>query len=87
MEERYQLITKVYGTAESESIRLFLEAAGINVMLAQESAGKSLFPVSIGKMAQVKIFVREGQAEEAVTRLKEMIEGKYSELPDFDQED
>lgn len=84
MDPEYQLITKIYGTAASETIRLLLEAAGIDVFLAQESAGKSIYPVTIGKMAQVKVFVRNDQAEEALAILKDVEDGKYLDTPDLE---
>jgi len=83
MDRSYQMIAKVYGAGIAETIRICLEAAGIEVLVAQESAGKSIYPVTIGKMAQAKIFVRRGQAEEALALLKDIDDGKFLDTPDI----
>jgi len=77
MDKSYKLLTKVYGSADAEMIKLFLESAGIEVLVAQESAGKSLYPLTIGKLAEAKIFVRADCEERARGLLHDLEEGKF----------
>lgn len=77
MDKHYKLLTKVYGSADAEMIKLFLEAAGLEVLIAQESLGKTLYPVTIGKMAEAKVFVLAEDEERAQVLLRELDEGKF----------
>lgn len=77
MDKNYKLLTKVYGAADAEMIKLFLEAAGVEVLIAQESLGKSLYPVTIGKLAEAKVFVLVEDEERALALLRDLDEGKF----------
>lgn len=77
MDEKYKLLTKVYGAADAEMIKLFLEAAGLEVLIAQESLGKSLYPVTIGKLAEAKVFVLAEDEKRALELLQDLEDGKF----------
>ncbi len=84
MDKSYQMIAKVYGAGIADTVKMCLEAAGIEVLVAQESAGRSIYPVTIGKMAQAKIFVRRDQAEEAKALLRDIDDGKFADTPEIE---
>lgn len=67
------------GQLEAEMIKGFLEAQGINVVLSQESIGRT-YGLTAGRLGQVKILVPESQAEEAVSILKAMERGEYEDI-------
>lgn len=67
------------GQLEAEMIKGFLEAQGINVVLSQESIGRT-YGLTAGRLGQVKILVPESQAEEAVSILEAMERGEYEDI-------
>ncbi len=77
MDKNYKLLTKVYGAADAEMIKMFLEAAGLEVLVAQESLGKSLYPVTVGKLAEAKVFVLAEDEERAMALLRDLDDGKF----------
>ena len=67
-------LVKVYtaaGELEAEMVKGFLEAQGIQVMLVQESIGRTL-GLAAGKLGEVKILVPDGQVEQAKVLLQEV---------------
>lgn len=75
------------GQLEAEMIKGFLEAQGMNVVLNQESIGRT-YGLTAGRLGQVKIFVPESQVEEAISILEAMERGEYEDidLTDFQEE-
>jgi hypothetical protein len=75
------------GQLEAEMIKGFLEAQGMNVVLSQESIGRT-YGLTAGRLGQVKIFVPESQVEEAISILEAMERGEYEDidLTDFQEE-
>ncbi len=68
MEEKWTVAYITYDAIEAEMIKDLLESGGIDAVI--RSAKVSPFPVNVGKMGEVKIFVREEDKDTAV----EMIE-------------
>ncbi len=62
---------------EAEMIKDLLESGGIEVNI--RSCKVSPYPVNIGKMGEVKIFVREDDRESAETMLKNIQTGQTDE--------
>lgn len=63
-------IVKIVGTEEEANIVVgFLEESGIEA--EAESLAASEFPIDFGELAQVRIRVPAGQAEEAMTLLNQ----------------
>ncbi len=61
-----------YDSIEAEMIKDLLESGGIDAVI--RSAKVTPYPVNIGKMGEVKIFVREGDraaAEEMIKKIRE----------------
>lgn len=76
-------LISVYSTAgqlEAEMVKAFLESQGIQVVLNQESIGRTL-GLSAGRIGQVAVLVPESQVTEANSLLIAMADGEY-ELPD-----
>lgn len=67
------------GQLEAEMIKGFLEAQGMNVVLSQESIGRT-YGLTAGRLGQVKILVPETQAEEAISILEAMERGEYEDI-------
>jgi hypothetical protein len=67
------------GQLEAEMIKGFLEAQGMNVVLNQESIGRT-YGLTAGRLGQVKIFVPESQVEEAISILEAMERGEYEDI-------
>jgi len=72
------------GLLEAEMIKGFLEAQGLNVILSQESIGRT-YGLTAGRLGQVKILVPEIQAEEATNILNAMERGEYEDIDLSDQ--
>lgn len=66
------------GQLEAEMIKAFLESQGLEVVLSQESIGRT-YGFTIGQLGQVKILVPESQRDEAVDILKAMERGEYED--------
>ena len=74
------------GQLKAEMIKGFLEAQGLEVILSQESIGRT-YGLTAGRLGQVKILVPESQAEEATTILRAMERGDYEETDSSDLTD
>lgn len=59
------VVDTVAGIFQAEILRGLFEAQGIPVILSQEGAGQSVYPVTVGVLGEVQILVREQDAEEA----------------------
>jgi len=70
MPEKWIVILTTYDPIEAEIIKDLLESGDIPVIL--RSSKVSPYPVSVGKMGEIKILVREADKEEAA----KVIEGK-----------
>jgi hypothetical protein len=68
MQEKWTEAYVTYDAIEAEMIKDLLESGGIDAVI--RSAKVTPFPVNVGKMGEVKIFVRESDKDAAV----EMIE-------------
>jgi hypothetical protein len=79
-------IVKVYSAAgqlEAEMIKAFLEAQGIEVVLNQESVGRT-YGFSAGKLGLVDVLVPESQNQAAKDLLNDMNQGKFEQIENSD---
>lgn len=74
------------GQLEAEMIKAFLEAQGIEVVLNQESVGRTM-GLSAGRLGQVSVLVPESQVGEARQYLEDMVAGKYEDPDSTDSQD
>jgi len=74
------------GQLEAEMIKAFLEAQGIEVVLNQESVGRTM-GLSAGRLGQVRVLVPESQVDEARECLQDMAAGKYENFDSIDLPD
>ncbi len=75
-ELRWELLTEVQGRLEAEFIKSYLEAAGIEIELFQESVGHHVYPVMVDGLGRVQLFVSKEQAREAHELLDEYNQAK-----------
>jgi hypothetical protein len=68
MQDKWTVAYVTYDSIEAEMIKDLLESGGIDSVIRSDKV--SPYPVNVGKMGEVKIFVRETDKDEAV----EMIE-------------
>jgi hypothetical protein len=68
MQEKWTVAYVTYDSIEAEMIKDLLESGGIDSVI--RSAKVTPYPVNVGRMGEVKIFVRESDKDTAV----EMIE-------------
>jgi vacuolar-type H+-ATPase subunit B/Vma2 len=68
------------GLLEADMLKAFLEAQGLQVILSQESVGRTL-GLSAGHLGKVEVLVPEEQAESAKQLIDEIEQGKFD---DFD---
>lgn len=71
------------GQLEAEMIKAFLEAQDIEVVLNQESVGRTM-GFSAGRLGQVNVLVPESQVAEARKYLQDMAAGKYEDFDSID---
>jgi hypothetical protein len=68
MQDKWTVAYVTYDSIEAEIIKDLLESGGIDSVIRSDKV--SPYPVNVGKMGEVKIFVRETDKDAAV----EMIE-------------
>jgi len=85
--EELVLLEKVAGSAQAEALRGLLEAQGVEVILSQESAGQSTFPVTYGLLGTVQILVRRKDEQQAREILEEYYAGKFEEQESTKEKD
>ncbi len=75
------------GLLEADMLKSFLEVQGLQVVLSQESVGRTL-GLSAGRLGKVEVLVPEGQVELATQLIDEIEQGKFDNI-DFpeDEED
>jgi hypothetical protein len=72
MQDKWTVAYVTYDSIEAEMIKDLLESGGIDTVIRSDKV--SPYPVNVGKMGEVKIFVREGDkdaAEEMIERFRE----------------
>jgi hypothetical protein len=68
MSAKWTELLVTYDYLEAEMIKDLLESGGIEVMIRSDKV--TPYPVNIGKMGEVKVFVREGDKETADAIIK-----------------
>jgi hypothetical protein len=71
MKSELVLIYTAQGMLTANLIKSLLEAEGIDCLLAQEGVGAA-YGLSVGVLGEVKMWVRETDAEEAKKLIEEM---------------
>lgn len=67
------------GLLEADMLKAFLEAQGLQVVLSQESVGRTL-GLSAGRLGRVEVLVPEEQVELAKQLIDEIEQGKFEDL-------
>ncbi|MCC6148470.1 MAG: DUF2007 domain-containing protein [Anaerolineaceae bacterium] len=75
-ELNFKVVYHANGYLDAETIKLFLEAQGVEAVVYQESAGIT-YGLTIGPLGDARILVPETQEAEALKLLAEMEKGKF----------
>ena len=73
-DEQWVEVLLTYDSLEAEMIKDLLESGGIAVVLS--SSKVTPYPVNIGKMGEIRVLVRQGDKDAALT----VISGKVDEI-------
>ena len=76
MEKKFVEITRVPGLLNADMLKIFLESKGIEVMISQESAGKT-FGLMIDGMGHARVYVPEDQVQETEEILAALDRGEF----------
>lgn len=71
----WELLDEINGRLEAEMLKSFLEAEGVPVQLIQEGAGHTVYPLNIGALSVVQVFVPKDRLADAQSLLEEFQKG------------
>lgn len=74
------------GLLEADMLKAFLEAQGLQVVLSQESVGRTL-GLSAGMLGKVEVLVPEAQVADAKRLIDEIEEGEFYNTEYYDNPD
>lgn len=74
------------GLLEADMLKAFLEAQGLQVVLSQESVGRTL-GLSAGTLGMVEVLVPEDQVVEARKLIKDIADGEFDNVEFFEDAD
>lgn len=80
MDKKLVRLSTVPGLLNADLIKIFLESKGIECLVSQESAGKTL-GLTVDGLGSARVYVREDQEKEAEELMAALERGEY-ELPD-----
>ena len=82
MEKKFIEITRIPGLLNADMLKIFLESKGIQVMIAQESVGKT-YGLTVDGLGHARVYVPEDQVKETEEILAALDRGEF-ELKDED---
>ena len=85
--QNWEVVETIAGEFQAELIRGLLEAQGIPVVLSQEGAGHSLYPVTIGKLGKVEVLVPISYREQALQVIQDYNAGAFEDSQDSETSD
>ena len=83
MEPEYKVVYVGSGNLDAEEIRIFLESAGIQAYINQESVGITGYSLAVGSMGQALVCVSPDQYEQARQLLEKMQRGELETNEDL----
>lgn len=84
MEKKLVRLTTTSGLGNADMIKMFLESKGIECLVSQESAGRTM-GLTVDGLGSARIYVSEDQLKQAEDLLAALDRGEF-ELPDNDEE-
>lgn len=78
-EMTWELLCEVQGRLEAEMLQSLLEANDVQAQLIQEGAGRSVYPVTVGMLGLVQVFVPRTLLEQARQILEDYQASVYGE--------
>jgi len=82
-EPKWQFLTTISGDLQAELIRGLLQSQGVDVLMFQEGAGRSVYHVTIGPLADVELMVPSSQYQVARQVLEKYQAGGFYEETEF----
>ncbi len=83
MDTEYKVVYVGSGNLDAEEIRIFLESAGIDAYINQESVGITGYSLAVGSVGQARVYVAAGQYDEARMLLEKMERGELETNEDL----
>lgn len=77
MEKKLVKLSTVTGLLNADLVKMFLESKGIECLVSQESAGRTM-GLTIDGLGSAKIYVREDQLQEAEQLLAALERGDFA---------
>ena len=84
-EQKWEVVATIAGDFQAELLRGLLEAQDIPVVLSQEGAGHSVFPVTVGALGKVDVLVPGSHLEQALKVVEDFNAEIYDDTEDSDQ--
>jgi hypothetical protein len=81
-DQKWEVVETIAGEFQAELLRGLLEAQGIPVVLSQEGAGRSLYPVTVGALGKVEVLVPSSYREQALQIIQDFNAGAFEESED-----
>ncbi len=81
-EQKWEVVETIAGDFQAELLRGLLEAQGIPVVLSQEGAGRSLYPVTVGALGKVDVLVPSSYREQALQVIRDYNAGAFEDSED-----
>jgi hypothetical protein len=78
-DQQWEVVETIAGEFQAELLRGLLEAQGIPVVLSQEGAGQSVFPVTVGAFGKVEVLVPSTHREQALQVIQDFNSGAYED--------
>lgn len=76
MDNRYIEVYTANGLLDGETVKIFLESAGLDVLTTQESLG-SIYGLTAGPLGEVHLYVLAEQEKDALALLESMERGDF----------
>ena len=83
-DQKWEVVETIAGEFQAELLRGLLEAQGIPVVLSQEGAGHSLYPVTVGALGKVEVLVPSSYREQALQVIQDFNAGAFEDTEDLD---
>ena len=81
----WEVVDEVAGKLMGELLCGLLNAEGVRARFSQEAIGNSVFPVTVGPLAEVQILVPEAEVERAKMILDDYYAGKFNLEPSSEE--
>jgi Putative prokaryotic signal transducing protein len=81
-DDKWEVVETIAGEFQAELLRGLLEAQGVPVVLSQEGAGHSIYPVTVGMLGKVEVLVPSSYREQALQVIRDYNTGAFEDTKD-----